>query len=589
MKKNLRRIVAILLAITVIGCAVWYFSVYDRDFARDLLISQARQFDSQGRYELAAWFYDQAYLYADNDSAVAIELAQQYKENGNYTKAEYTLTKAISNGATAELYIALCQTFVEQDKLLDAVNMLDKIADPAIKAEIDALRPDTPTVSVAPNFYTQYLSVEITGGSGTLLYSTDCEYPSIEEDLYTAPIQLGQGETTIYTLTVGENGLVSPLGIYGYTVGGVVEMVTFADAAMEAEVRNVLGFDAETAIYTDDLWTITEFSVPLEAEVYSDLSKLAYLTELTIYSAKSEELDCLGALTQLEDLFITGCDVNQQTLTAIASLPELKKLTIAQCGMTDIAPLAAAHGLEYLDLSHNSIRDISALSAMAELENLYLAHNALTDLSALSGLSSLTYLNVSYNSITSLAPICGITSLTRLNVSNNLLPDLSAVDRLSNLTVLDAGYNKLTDVTVLGLCTGLTELNISNNQISDISALADLNMLKKLDCSYNSITALPGWTSTAALVSIDASYNQISDMAPLGGLESLNTVNMDYNTEISSAEPLASCPNLIQVNLFGTKVTNVDMLTQQSIVVRYNPTDVSIDITEPTEEPVEEE
>jgi hypothetical protein len=57
----------------------------------------------------------------------------------------------------------------------------------------------------------------------------------------------------------------------------------------------------------------------------------------------------------------------------------------------------------------------------------------------------------------------------------------------------------------------------------------------------------------------------------LGGLKNLNNVVMEYNEEISSVRALAKCPNLIQVNVFGTKVRDVSSLTDQSIVVNYNP------------------
>jgi hypothetical protein len=46
---------------------------------------------------------------------------------------------------------------------------------------------------------------------------------------------------------------------------------------------------------------------------------------------------------------------------------------------------------------------------------------------------------------------------------------------------------------------------------------------------------------------------------------------MEYNEEISSVKALAKCPNLIQVNVFGTKVRDVSSLTDQSIIVNYNP------------------
>lgn len=580
MKTIMKRTVPILLALAVIGCAVWYLFVYDRDFARDMLLAQARYLDSAGRPELATWFYDQASAFSDNDEDVAIELAQQYKANGNYTKAEYTLSHAIADHPSAKLYAVLCQTYVEQDKLIDAVNMLDRISDPAIKAELDALRPAVPTVSMAPDYYTQYISLEISAERGSLYVSYDGEYPSVNEDAYAGSIDLPQGESTFYALAIDENGLVSPLAIYGYIVGGVIEPVVFADPAIEAQVRTDLGLNQETVIYSNDLWTISSFSVPLDAHVYTDLTRMIHLKDLTILNAVSDQLSCLSSLTELETLMITGCQPSKEVLTSISSLEHLTSLTIAQCGLSDVSPLANAHGLEYLDLSYNSIRDITPISSLANLKTLYMAHNALTDLAELSGLSNLEVLNVSYNSLTSVAPICANLALTELDAGNNLLVSLGALNNLPNLKNLYLDHNALTEVSVLGGCTALEELDISNNSLIDIQALAPLMNLRKFNCSYNAITALPDWSAGISLISLDASYNQISDLEPLRQMVCLNILNMDYNPELSSIEPLAYCPVLIEVNLFGTKVIDVDILTQQSIIVHYNPTEVIVDITD---------
>ena len=151
MKKIMKRIIPLLLIVALIASACWYIFVYDRDTVRDFLLAQARNCAQNGHFKAATWFYDISYEFAGEDENVAIDLAQIYKEAGNYTKAEYTLVSAIADGATAELYIALCRTYVEQDKLLDAVNMLDKVADPGIKAELDALRPAAPGPAPPPH------------------------------------------------------------------------------------------------------------------------------------------------------------------------------------------------------------------------------------------------------------------------------------------------------------------------------------------------------------------------------------------------------------------------------------------------------
>lgn len=582
MKNILKRMVPLLLAIAVAGCAVWYLFVYDRDFTRDLLVTQARYLDDAGHHGLAAWFYDQAYLYADNDASVAIELAQQYKDHGNYTKAEYTLTRAISKNPSAELYTALCKTFVEQDKLIDAVRLLDKISDPALKLELDTMRPTAPTVSQTPGFYKEYISVDIFCESGTLLFSTDREYPSLHQDRYTESLSLGQGETIVYALCIGENGLVSPLSVYGYTIGGVIEEVSFADAAIEAEIRKVLGIEADIPVYTDALWSITEFTVPRNAVEYKDLSLLTSLSSLTLYDAKQANLEFLHNLPQLQTLTIYGSELNSQALNAISAMSGLTRLTLAQCSLSDISFLTPLSQLSYLDLSYNFIKDLSSLSHMSALETLYLSHNALADLSYLSGLSGLKNLNISYNSISSIQSICSNRNLVSLNVSNNLLEDLDDLDLLPSLESLDASYNNLTQITVLGRCTAMKELNISNNPIEDISPLEALDGLRELNCSYNRISFLPNWTSTCGLIILDASYNHINDITALGQLQGLNRVNMDYNPELSSVAALASCPNLIEVNLFGTRVTDVSMLTDLSIIVNYNPTEVNVEVPETT-------
>jgi hypothetical protein len=46
---------------------------------------------------------------------------------------------------------------------------------------------------------------------------------------------------------------------------------------------------------------------------------------------------------------------------------------------------------------------------------------------------------------------------------------------------------------------------------------------------------------------------------------------MDYNKDISSVKALAKCPVLIEVNVYATKVKDVTPLTNQNIIVNWNP------------------
>lgn len=571
MKKTIRILLPIILTLAIVLCTAWYLLVYDRAFTRDMLLSIARYNENHGNHSSATWFYNLAYSQASDSDAVAIELAEQYKSTGNYTKAEFTLSNAIADGGGIDLYIALCKTYVEQDKLLDAVTMLDSITNEQIKQQLDSMRPAAPVSIPEPGFYSQYISVTLDAQGGTIYCSTDGQYPSTEDAPYGQALTLRDGENTIYALVVADNGLVSPLSIFGYTIGGVIQVMEFADPAVEAAVREQLGVSAETVLYNNDLWKIKEFTVPTDAKNYGDIKQMAFLESLIIEKGAAGQLSNLSSLANLSTLKVSGVSVSQEELAVIAALPQLKNLTLQSCSLSGIAPLANAKGLLTLDLSNNTIRGLDALSGMQSLQELNLQHNAVADLSALSTVSTLTKLDVSYNALTSLSPISTLTGLTWLDAGTNSITELGDIGKLTTLSFLSVKSNKLTSASAIAGCTALTDLNISSNQLTDIASLSALTKMLYFDFSYNQVTNLPAFPKDCELVKITGSNNKLSSLDSLGGLENLNTVNMDYNSAISSVKALAKCPNLIEVNVYATKVKDVTALTNQSIIVNYNP------------------
>ena len=570
MKSSLKRILPILLAILVLCSIFWYLFVYDRNFTRDLLLWSAQTLEQNGNHPAAIWFYRQAYVQSGDDQAVAIALARQFKDSGNYTQAEATLSNAIAENPSAELYVELSKTYVEQNKLLDAVNMLENITDPGMKAQLEAMRPATPVTDTPPNYYNQYIDVAISCGTGTLYVSTDREYPSITEDLYTDRISLPGGETMVYALAVGDNGLVSHLAVFGYTIGGVVEPVTLADKAVEDSIRKILGFSAEQTILTSDLWGITEFTVPQDTLDFSDLKYLTGLNKLVIRDCSFKELSAISSLTQLTDLEIRNFSLSNSDLSAIAGLPNLTRLTLSDCSLSTIEKLSSLRNLVYLDLSGNTIRDIDALSFMSELHELDLSSNAVTSLNAISGLQKLARLDLYGNSVSSLIPISSCTGLVWLDVSANRLDSLSGVESMKQLSCLYAASNALTDISLVTANTILMELDISDNNLTDISALSQLMQLQGLNFSHNQVTALPEFSKDCSLIVIDGSYNQLGTLVPLGGLTMLNKVILDYNN-IYWVDPLAKCYNLVQLDIFGNPIADVSKLTEMGVIVNYSP------------------
>lgn len=570
MRRAFRVIIPILLIALILSSVIWYAFIYDRTFTRDLLLNQARFFANNGNKEISSWFYDLAYEYSSQDENVAIELANQFKAEGNYTKAEFTLSRAIADGGTTDLYMALCKLYVEQDKLMDAVNMLDNIPDPAIKAELDALRPTISAIDPAPGFYSQYISVTLES-SGTLYYSTSSEYPSVADVPYAEPLALPIGETTIYAVAVSDNGLVSPLSILGYTIGGVIEEVSFADDAIEREVRAILGADEDAQIYTDELWDIVSFIVPADAKTLDDLSRMSYLESLTISDHKLDSLDFLSGMSHLTELKLTDCQFSTDDIEAIASLPALQQLTMSGCSLSTVAGLDNANGLTYLDLSNNSLRNLEPMSGLTSLKELNLNRNAVTDLSALSSLTGLEKLHVAHNALTTTSPVAGMLGLTELDVSSNALIDLTGVDKLINLAILSAAENDLTDVSILASCVNLTNLDISKNTLTDITALGVLGKLENFNFSNNQVTALPAWSDESALYSINGANNGLTSIDSLKNLGNLAYVYMDYN-QLTNINALEKCYNLVQVDVYGNQIKDVSALKTRDVIVNHDPT-----------------
>ena len=570
MKRFLKRIFPVLLAALIVLSIGWYLFEYDPAFTRDVLLRQARRFEENGNHSASVWLYHLAYDRSGGSDEVAIELAEQFKNIGNYSKAEYTLRKAIADGGSVELYIALCKTYVEQGKLRDAVLMLENVGG-EMKQTLQQLRPAAPEANLPSGSYRQYLSVELSAQGHTIYVTDDHDYPSGASDTYNSPIRLGAGETTLFAVSVAENGLVSPLAVFNYIISDVVETVTFQDPGFEAAVRKHLGYNQDRVIYSNTLWDITELTLTKDMGSCSDLRWLPNLQRLSVHAGVLDDGAALSACTKLQSLTITGSTLSSEILQAIGSLTGLEALKLNECGISSITFLSTLTQLNSLDLGNNAIRDISALAELTNLTHLNLSSNAMISVTGLEKLSNLICLDVSFNSIVSTAPLAYMTSLKELNVSSNALRSLDNIGNLSQLEMLYAAYNELLDLDALANCQALKYLDVSHNTLLDISTAASLQALMVLDFSYNEITQLPTFSTDCALQVIHGEYNQIANLKKLSGMINLTHVYMNYNEQLSSINPLTSCLALKEVHVFGTKVRNVSALTKLGVLVVYSP------------------
>ncbi len=564
MKKALKVIIPLVLVLALLA-ACWFFLFHRPDMTSGYFESRAAHMASRGRYERAIRYYSWAWKLDASNKDLPLSLAQAYVAAGNYTKAEYTLVRAISaDPDNAQLYIALCQVYVEQDKLLDAVQMLDRITDEGVKADLDQLRPAAPVISPESGYYSEYIDVTVEAPENRLYVTTNGEYPSMERDLYAGPVPLEGGESTVIAIAVNDMGLVSPVVPSGYTIGGVVEPVELSDPSIDAAVREQLGLSASATLMSDALWGIVSLELPNTVEDLSDLRRCTGLRSLTLQNVSGMDFSVLAQLTSLEQLNLSNCTISSHSLDAISSLVNLRRLVLNTCALTDITPLGQLTKLTELDLSNNSITDLSVLSLMLELETVSVANNPVTSIAGLTTCSKLKSVDISH---------CNVASLSSLS------------DKAS-LDILLAPNNQIADLSDLAGCRSLSVLNVEANQVADISVLARLNSLTRFYGNGNLITAVPDFDEGRSILQIfSVNNNQITDVSGLADLAELNYVYADYN-QIQDLSSLAVNRNLIQVDVWDNPLTeeSVKALQEASVIVNFNP-----NYEPPVEETDEEE
>ena len=572
MKKPLKFLLSILLIAALFAAGYWFFFQNRLDLTTGLLESAGDTLLEHDHDSAAIRCYRWANSLDPKDAELAIKLANAYRKSGNYTKTENILVHAIYDAPEeTNLYLTLSQVYVEQDKLLDAQQMLDSIANETVRTELSLRRPAAPQVSPAGGFYSEYIRIELTDEtSEAICYCTlDGRYPSLETDAYTEALTLPGGETTLTAVAVGSDGLVSPAVTVSYTVAGVVEEVHFHDSALRSVTQELL-HRGDRKVQTDDLWGIEELTLPENLADTQDLSLYTGLTKLIGHNLGELDYSFLSQLPDLRYLELEGCVLTSAALEEIGACTKLDVLILANCGVSNINALSSMQGLRILDLSDNSVNSITPISNLTALDELYLGHNALTVLPSMRGLKSLRVLDLSYNSIDYVGSLSACTTLQRLNLEHNRLTSVSPLGALTELVWLNGSNNAVLDVSALSSCTKLEGFVMTDNKLTNIDFLSECGGILEVNIDYNDVEAVPSFQSGCPLETFSAAHNFLEDLSGLAGLQKLTYVNADYNN-IRNISVLQDCPVLAQVNVYGTYIRSGGVLADKGVVVNFTP------------------
>jgi len=362
----------------------------------------------------------------------------------------------------------------------------------------------------------------------------------------------------------------------------VITQVAFADPRLEQVVRDHLGIPTRPLVPADvaPLTWLNAWNRGI-----TNLSGIESLANLDMLNLDSNpgltDLAPLLQLPRLTRLNLNNCGVRD--LAFVAALPPLTELHVWGGRFTDLAPLLSQTGLQWLNLGNNpGLADFTVLDHLTEIQYLWLDSVGLTNLAFVGYMPQLVELNLWNNAVSDLTPLAAVPQLVRLNVGANQLTDLSFVGNLPGLERLEVSENPISDLTpLIGLThltqlgigatlatnlapvatlTNLTELSVRGLGLAhNLSFLAPLTRLQWLGLEDNGISALPAYPSLDRLIGLNLSGNPLADLASIVARTNLSHLYLN-NTGLSDLSALAGHTNLNNLGLADNQLTDLSPL-----------------------------
>ena len=185
--------------------------------------------------------------------------------------------------------------------------------------------------------------------------------------------------------------------------------------------------------------------------------KVLALDELTFVG--TDGIAALTGLTNLEELYVGGTIVDDDSCSVVAGFPKLKKLRLARNQVSDIAleTLSACTLLEELDLSEDSL----------------ITNSGMVHLAKLTGLRKLNLWRVQISD-EGVLMLGSLTQLEWLNLDNTKLSDagLPALKDMTKLNFLHLGSTQITadGASLLFHLTSLKDLKITRSAMGSSNA-----------------------------------------------------------------------------------------------------------------------
>ena len=229
-------------------------------------------------------------------------------------------------------------------------------------------------------------------------------------------------------------------------------------------ISHVKGFDNLTELTNLDL----SFNKIKHIKRVSHLKKLTDLYFVQNKIAKIEELEDLPELTNLE---LAANRIRE--IENLESLKALKQLWLGKNKITELKNLDSLHNLQLLSIQSNRVTSdsLSHLASLPNLTELYISHNALENVEALSECLKLATIDISSNPIVSLKGLQPLKDLEELWASDCQIDSFEELEReLSDKAELTTVYFEGNPIQTKQMALYRNKVKLAVPQVKQVDA-----------------------------------------------------------------------------------------------------------------------
>jgi len=250
----------------------------------------------------------------------------------------------------------------------------------------------------------------------------------------------------------------------------------------------------------------------------------------------NECLQLLQYFTNLQTLYIDGCQSDLSCITCFDSITNLKKIWIEQ----------------FMNISNS-------IDMMTQLEELHIHNTNVENISFTKDLTNLIELDIFVNKkLTDISGLEHVPNLKKLSIYNCNIKNISCMKEYSNLEILDI-RGCCNDITGFHHLMNLKKLELHNcDKIKDIKPLKYMTKLETLVIklsNYNMVD-LSHMTNLTKLTKLELiSCENLIDISHIQCHTQLTNLRIT-DSSISHATPIKYLTNLTKLNLSGSKITH---------------------------------